>query len=83
MRTQYAFSEAVAARDSTALVYATDDTAIYEDGRVLTTRLEDVGEHLTQLGWAGNPMRILGASSRPESTFAATASGRSTKRRRG
>jgi hypothetical protein len=62
VRTRQAFARARSERPATAVVYETDDTAIYDDGRVVTTNLAGVGEHLSLIGWAENPMRILGAS---------------------
>jgi hypothetical protein len=60
-----AFARAVDARPRVRLVYETDDTAIWEDGRVLTTDVENLGNHLNAVGWASNPMQIAGASARP------------------
>ena len=43
------------------IVYSTLDTAAYEDGQILTSNVEAVGDHLSELGWVQNPMRIAGA----------------------
>jgi hypothetical protein len=84
----------VAERRGVPLVYETDDTAIWQDGRVMTVDVENVGSHLNAVGWAANPIQLLGASARPggstanlgwdsgESQFASkTTKSRKTRRR--
>ncbi len=61
VRTPAALARAMADRGAIPIVYSTEDTAIYEDGRVMTSSLEAVGDHLNAVGWVQNPMRILGA----------------------
>lgn len=68
VRTATALARSVADRPARDLVYETDDTAIFEDGRVLTTALENVGSHINAVGWSANPVEILGASVRPGSS---------------
>jgi hypothetical protein len=68
VRTSAVLARSVAERRDARLVYETDDTAIWEDGRVLTMNVEDLGTHLNAVGWASNPMQILGASTRPGSS---------------
>ena len=63
--TPTAFARSRDERRRAALVYETDDTAIWEDGRVLTTDVENLGTHLNAVGWSSNPMQIVGASTRP------------------
>jgi hypothetical protein len=94
VRTPAALQRGVAERRDVALVYETDDTAIWEDGRVLTLDVENLGSHLNAVGWATNPMRILGASTRPgssganlgwrtgQSSFQSSARAKPKKRRR-
>lgn len=60
-----AFARGVDDRPRARIVYETEDTAIWEDGRVLTTDVENVGTHLNAVGWASNPMQIMGAGARP------------------
>jgi hypothetical protein len=64
-RSPGAFARSVDDRPRVRMVYETEDTAIWEDGRVLTTDVENLGTHLNAVGWASNPMQILGASARP------------------
>ena len=61
VRTPRALARAMADRRPIPIVYSTDDTAAYEDGQVLTSNVEAVGDHLNALGWVQNPMRIAGA----------------------
>jgi hypothetical protein len=68
VRSPSVLSRTIAERRDARLVYATEDTAIWEDGRILTMNLEDLGTHLNAVGWASNPMQILGASTRPGSS---------------
>lgn len=94
VRTPAALQRGVSERRDVALVYETDDTAIWEDGRVLTLDVENLGSHLNAVGWATNPMRILGASTRPgssganfgwssgQSSFQSSAAAKPKKRRR-
>jgi hypothetical protein len=65
VRTIGALERAMNDRGTIPVVYATEDTAIYQDGRVLTTKVEALGEHLNAVGWVENPMQILGAASGP------------------
>jgi hypothetical protein len=65
VRTVAALRNSVAREPDHTLVYETDDTAIYDDGKVLTVALEDVGTHLNAVGWSANPIQILGTSVRP------------------
>ena len=65
VRTPTALARSVADRGQVRLVYETEDTAIWEDGRVHTLNVEELGTHLNAVGWASNPMRILGAGTRP------------------
>jgi len=65
VNTPQALARAIADRPSDQIVYETSDTAVYDDGRVVTTSLANVGEHLNALGWAENPMQILGAYAAP------------------
>ena len=55
VRNGAALERAMADR-SVPIAYSTEDTVIYEDGRVLTANVEGVGEHLNKVGWAQNPM---------------------------
>jgi hypothetical protein len=64
-RTPSALARTVADRPRVPIVYETEDTAIWEDGRVVTTDVENLGTHLNAVGWASNPMQILGAGARP------------------
>ncbi len=86
VRDRAALRRATAGQGSAKLVYSTGDTAIFDDGRVLTARVENVGDHLSAVGWAENPMRILGATSNAGATPANYAwrsgSGSSSKRTR-
>ena len=66
--TPTAFARSVGGRRHVPLVYETEDTAIWQDGRVLTTDVENLGSHLNAVGWASNPMQIAGASARPGSS---------------
>ena len=61
VRTLGALARAMADRRPIPIVYSTEDTAAYEDGQVLTSNVEAVGDHLNALGWVQNPMRIAGA----------------------
>lgn len=70
VRTPGALARAVSAEPSWDLVYETDDTAIFRDGRVMTTDLESVGSHLNAVGWSSNPMQIMGGSVRPGASTA-------------
>ncbi len=63
--TATAFTRAVGDPRRARMVYETDDTAIWEDGRVVTMDVENLGTHLNAVGWASNPMQILGAGARP------------------
>ncbi len=95
VRTPAALQRSIDDRRSVPIVYETDDTAIWEDGRVLTMDVENLGTHLNAVGWASNPMRILGASARPggsvanlgwnsgQTSFKKKAGARKRKRRRG
>lgn len=83
VRSGQAFANAASEHASVGIVYETDDTVIFEDGRVITTHLENVGEHLSLLGWAENSMQILGAGASQTSRLAAGQSGQRTTRRRG
>lgn len=65
VRTAAALARSVSSRPERELVYETDDTAIFEDGRVLTLDMENLGAHLNAVGWSTNPMKILGAGVRP------------------
>lgn len=65
VRSATALARSVADRPARELVYETEDTAIFEDGRVLTRDLENLGTHLNAVGWSTNPMKILGAGVRP------------------
>jgi hypothetical protein len=65
VRTIGALERAMNDRGTIPVVYATEDTAIYRDGRVLTTNVEALGEHLNAVGWVENPMQILGSASGP------------------
>ena len=67
--------KSVLERRGVPLVYETDDTAIWEDGRVMTVDVENVGNHLNAVGWATNPMQILGAGTRPGGSSAGWDSG--------
>ena len=95
VRTPAALQRSIDDRRGVSIVYETDDTAIWEDGRVLTMDVENLGTHLNAVGWASNPMRILGASARPggsvanlgwnsgQTSFKKKAGARKRKRRRG
>lgn len=61
VRTATALARAMADRGAIPIVYSTEDTAIYEDGRVMTSNVGAVGDHLSAVGWVQNPMQILGA----------------------
>jgi hypothetical protein len=65
VRNASALARSVADRPSRELVYATEDTAIFEDGRVLTLNMENLGTHLNAVGWSANPIKIMGAGVRP------------------
>ena len=90
VRTLAALEQAMADRRPIQIVYSTEDTAVYEDGRVLTSNVAAAGEHLNALGWAQNPMQILGAATgrRASATSydwssGSKRTGRRTRRRRG
>ena len=72
MRSERHLERAVAATRSATLVYETDDTAIFDDGRILTASVETVGDHLGAVGWVDNPIEIMGASSRRSAPAAYT-----------
>ncbi len=88
VRTPTALRRAMADRGSIPIVYSAEDTAIYEDGRVLTSNVGAVGDHLNAVGWVQNPMRILGAgtSQRTQATAAdwrsSSSSSKAAKRRK-
>ncbi len=65
VRSPTALARSVADRPSRELVYETEDTAIFEDGRILTLNLENLGTHLNAVGWSTNPINIMGAGVRP------------------
>jgi hypothetical protein len=65
VRNASALSRSVADRPRRELVYETEDTAIFEDGRVLTLNMENLGTHLNAVGWSANPIKIMGAGVRP------------------
>lgn len=65
VRSSAAIARSLAERREVPVVYETDDTAIWRDGRVMTTDVENLGHHLDALGWAANPMTIAGAGIRP------------------
>lgn len=65
VRAADSLARAVAERREVLLVYETDDTAIWSDGRVMTTDMETLGEHLNAVGWAENPITIAGPATRP------------------
>jgi hypothetical protein len=52
----------VAALRAAPLIYQTADTAVFEDGRIVTSEVEHVGAHLNELGWTENPLKISGAA---------------------
>ena len=95
VRNANALQRSVAERPSRGLVYETEDTAIFDNGQVLTTNLEGLGTHLGAVGWSANPMKILGASVRPggssrnvgwnsaENTKSKSKRGKRKRRRRG
>ncbi len=64
-QTPTVLARAVSGKRRARLVYETDDTAIWDDGHVVTTDVENLGTHLNAVGWAANPMRIAGAGTRP------------------
>ena len=81
VRSRNALRRAAADPTPSVLVYSTEDTAIFDDGRVLTADVENVGEDLSAVGWAANQMRILGTTA-GAAAASYTRSGRgSTKRR--
>ena len=85
VRTIGALERAMNDRGTIPVVYATEDTAIYQDGRVLTTKVDSLGQHLNTVGWAENPMQILGAASGPPASAAdwrTTSNGGSTGKQR-
>ena len=65
VRSAAALARSVADRPSRELVYETEDTAIFEGGRVLTLDMENLGTHLNAVGWSTNPIKIMGAGVRP------------------
>lgn len=48
----------------TDTLVATRDTVIFADGRVVTSNLDSVSEHLNALGWAKRPIEIASAGAR-------------------
>jgi hypothetical protein len=72
VRSEIHLARAVAATRSATLVYETEDTAIFDDGRILTASVETVGDHLGAVGWVDNPLKIMGASSRRSASAAYT-----------
>lgn len=68
VRTATSIHRATGDRGGVPVVYETDDTAIWEDGRVMTTNMENVGTHLNAVGWSSNPMQIAGTGQRPGSS---------------
>ena len=62
LRDAKGLGRAVAQRGAVPVVYRNDDTVVYEDGQVLTTKLENVTAPLSELGWSGNPIRLLGSA---------------------
>jgi hypothetical protein len=95
VRTPAALQRSIDDRPRVPVVYETEDTAIWRDGRVLTLDLENVGSHLNAVGWASNQMEILGTGSRPggssanlgwdsgQSGFKKRGTAKKRKRRRG
>ncbi len=65
VRNAAALARSVADRPIRELVYETEDTAIFEGGRVLTLNMENLGTHLNAVGWSTNPIKIMGAGVRP------------------
>ena len=65
VRSATAINRATSNRGGVPVVYETEDTAIWEDGRVMTTNMENVGTHLNAVGWSSNPMQIAGTGQRP------------------
>jgi hypothetical protein len=84
VRSAMALARSVAERPRQQLVYETENTAIFGDGRVITTDVEDVGRHLNAVGWSANPIQILGASVVPggSSQNLGWSSGEGPKKRR-
>jgi hypothetical protein len=39
-------------------------TVVFEDGRVITSDVEAVSDHLNQLGWSGRPLELVGSMPR-------------------
>jgi hypothetical protein len=76
VRNPAALVRAMTDRGPIPIVYSTEDTTIYEDGRVLTWNVEAVGDHLNAVGWVSNPMRILGAGTIPGNQFASSGWGK-------
>jgi hypothetical protein len=40
------------------------ETVIFEDGRVITSNVEAVGDYLNELGWSGRELELLGSMPR-------------------
>ena len=40
------------------------ETVIFEDGRVITSKVEDVSHYLNELGWSGRELQLLGSMPR-------------------
>jgi hypothetical protein len=40
------------------------ETVIFEDGRVITSKVEEVSHHLNELGWSGRELQLLGSMPR-------------------
>jgi hypothetical protein len=40
------------------------ETVIFEDGRVITSKVEQVSHHLNELGWSGRELQLLGSMPR-------------------
>ena len=81
VRSRNALRRAAADPTASVLVYSTKDTAIFDDGRVLTADVENVGEDLSAVGWAANQMRILGTTAGAAAASYARSGRGSTKRR--
>lgn len=62
LRDERGLGRAIAGRGEIPVVYRSADTVVYEDGQVLTTKVENVTAPLSELGWSGNPIRLLGSA---------------------